>query len=256
LRETKEGRYDTSRIHKEGTMTRAFILYGLALALLGVGCQSGSSGDDDGANDTGAGEGDTDSDGDGDTDGDTDSDADADSDGDSDTDGDSDGDMDGDADTDTFPAAVDCDGGKLDPSSNLCWQNPLAGSMQWQAASDYCDGLSLAGHDAWRLPTIGELRSLVRGCAATETGGVCGVTDDCLGSSCWGGACDGCGYGDGPANGCYWPAGFEGECGTYWTSSANADDESEAWTIDLYDGLLTYYEKIESYDVRCLRPGP
>ena len=48
---------------------------------------------------------------------------DSDSDTDSDTDGDTDTDSDTDTDTDYLPM-TDCEGGKYDPNSDLCWEHP------------------------------------------------------------------------------------------------------------------------------------
>ncbi|MBM4354188.1 MAG: DUF1566 domain-containing protein [Deltaproteobacteria bacterium] len=95
-----------------------------------------------------------------------------------------------------FTIVKDWCGGKeriwLDDATGLQWQDPpkeagkcIGGSqydhgLSWQEAKDYCDGLEWAGHSDWRLPTIGELRTLLRGCPDTEPGGACGVTDDCL----------------------------------------------------------------------------
>jgi len=64
-----------------------------------------------------------------------------------------------------------------DSSSGLTWQNPPTKTrMNWQAAVDYCSSLTFA-EGGWRLPTIGELRTLIRGCVDTETSGNCGVND-------------------------------------------------------------------------------
>lgn len=56
---------------------------------------------------------------------------------------------------------INGDGTVTDTSTGLMWQQGTAGPMSWEAAISYCGGLSLAGHDDWRLPNRNELQSLV-----------------------------------------------------------------------------------------------
>jgi hypothetical protein len=106
-------------------------------------------------------------------------------------------------------AMTDCDGGKYDPDSNLCWQDPpSATKMNGYVATgihhpdynseteNYCGDLP---HGDWRPPTISELRSLFRTVTDAECytmewdmswtsvpSGYCRVWDDCLSfSKCW-----------------------------------------------------------------------
>ncbi len=61
------------------------------------------------------------------------------------------------------------DGTVTDTSTGLMWQqsdsqnydNGVYTPRTWEQALDYCETLTLADHDDWRLPTIKELRSLV-----------------------------------------------------------------------------------------------
>ena len=144
-----------------------------------------------------------------------------------------------------------------DPVTGYTWQEqPANNTMRWQQATDYCNDLTLDGHDDWRLPTISELRTLIRGCSATETGGSCGVTDTCLSyPSCQDDSCGGCTTGGGPADGCYWPQGMQGSCGWFWSSS-DAGDSSPAWGVNFSVGLVGSVDKGNSHDVRCVRRGP
>jgi formylglycine-generating enzyme required for sulfatase activity len=141
-----------------------------------------------------------------------------------------------------------------DPGSGLTWENPPSATPRtWSQAGSYCGGLGLAG-GGWRLPSISELRTLVRGCSTSETGGSCNVTDGgCLSNSCISG-CPSCTMNAGPAGGCYWPSGLQGACSTlYWSSSQTTPTGTGAWGI-LYDSAyIINYIKDSPAVVRCVR---
>ncbi len=102
-----------------------------------------------------------------------------------------------------------CEGIWVDVSTTLMWENPgPEASMEWSAATKYCDNLVLAGQDDWHLPKIGELRSLIRGCKETMPDGDCNVREgSCLSRPCASDACSGCGLRGAPVNGAYWGIG-------------------------------------------------
>jgi hypothetical protein len=159
-------------------------------------------------------------------------------------------------------ASSPCPEGWYDSTTGLCWQDPPAATgMTWYDAVSYCENLVLGGHPVgtWRLPTISELRSLIRGCPATETGGACGVTDSCTGDGCgsWG-PCVGCSGFSGPgAGGLYWPpelAAFYGHWS--WSSSSYSGSSSRAWRVYFDIGRVDSLVKANSGNVRCIRRGP
>ncbi len=143
----------------------------------------------------------------------------------------------------------------LDTSTGLTWQNPGPRGydvMTWPEAKTYCAELTLAG-SGWRVPTIGELRSLIRGCAATQSGGSCKVTDSCLKGSCWNKACEGCDSHKGPASGgCYWPKELSGNCFAYWSSSTVSGSSDDVFTVSFDEAFLIRYSN-DLYNVRCVR---
>lgn len=142
-----------------------------------------------------------------------------------------------------------------DSNTGYTWlYTPPSDVMTWQDASDYCDNLTFYDHDDWHLPTISELRSLIRGCSNTQKGGSCGVTDSCLSDTCWSNHCDGCSNGGGPAEGCYWPYEMQGTCDFYWSSSYTNSNEN-AWGVYFGTGHVDYVGKFNKRYVRCMRPG-
>ncbi len=143
-----------------------------------------------------------------------------------------------------------------DPASGLTWQvTPTGGgggSMNWENAESHCSDLELAG-GGWHLPTIGELRSLIRGCPATESGGSCNVEEGvCLAWSCRDASCIGCEINEGPAGGCYWPDQVEGKCNWYWSSSPMENDTG-GWVVAFMYGLVDKAAPNHSWHVRCVR---
>ncbi len=147
----------------------------------------------------------------------------------------------------------------VDEGSNLEWEvSHSCVQPTWEGAKTYCDNLELDGSD-WRLPTINELRSLVRGCWDSYSAGACGVRVSCLSKSCETSSCDGCSGGLGPSEGgLYWPhevTGCPTGLPTYWTSSEVSDQSEYCWVVDFYDGEVSskYCGPTLSGHVRCVR---
>jgi len=154
---------------------------------------------------------------------------------------------------------VPCEGKTwTDKKAKLTWQvSPTGKDLDWDEAAAHCAGVYTTG-TPWRLPTIGELRSLIRGCPKTERGGECKVDEGCLKSECMAlKSCNFCGSHEGPARGCYWPDELKGECGEYWSASAivGGGDGENAWEVNFYTGALYSISGPEPR-VRCVRDAP
>lgn len=180
-----------------------------------------------------------------------------------------------DADSDDESRMTDCDGGKLDPATNLCWQDPPGdGAVNWYVASgthhddhnpggvDYCGDLVHGGHSDWRLPYIHELITLLRGCEdGIATGDLspgacemipagCADEDNCTGAI----NCYWCPMGDGPgADGCYWDPALGGDCRWYWSSSRHSTHYHYARIVAFTGGGVHYDGCSYTHGVRCVR---
>jgi Protein of unknown function (DUF1566) len=143
-----------------------------------------------------------------------------------------------------------------DSDTGLWWQIvPEEKIRDFKDAIDYCEDLILGEFDDWRLPTISELRSVVRDCPNIEAGGKCEVTDNCLSFECTDDSCSECGGEIGPGEeGMYWPNQLDGPCCDYWSSEDADDSGFHAWVIDFFNGLLAPSQKFGSDNrVRCVR---
>lgn len=128
---------------------------------------------------------------------------------------------------------ADCDGGRLDLRTNLCWQDPKAdGSFEWQEAIDYCAGLDRAGHTDWTLPSRDEFIELLGGCDSDVLDGEWGYCDSCDESE----ACS---------------ALFGSDDEWYW--SLSPCDSYCAWYVDFDHGYVNGGDVDYGYSVRCVR---
>jgi Protein of unknown function (DUF1566) len=169
------------------------------------------------------------------------------------------------------PPMTECAGGLFDTETLLCWQNPPRNSgSTLSVASKYCETLKSAGHTNWYLPTIEELRSLLRGCPATEPEGLCRISNN----SPWENhdkECHTCMALEGPSfEGCYWDYSFQPPCtrtclwpesisapcvGFWSSSSATFNGKPIAWIISFETGWLdsSYIDENRLAAVRCVR---
>jgi len=112
-----------------------------------------------------------------------------------------------------------------DNVTGLMWQQQDDGTTRlWDAAISYCEGLSLAGHENWRLPNIKELES---------------ITDDSL---------------DIPAiDTTAFPSTVASD---YWSSTTHAFNSNFAWFVGFGIGYVGYLDKNNNtLYARCVRGG-
>ena len=140
----------------------------------------------------------------------------------------------------------------------LMWQKyAQPNRMQWEGASGYCAGLDLGGHQDWRLPSIDELRSIIRDCPKTQSGGVCGVTDACTHfATCDSRACSGCARSVPSPGDCYWKGDLKGRCALFWSSTRVEDIDEYAWRVHFYPGHVRGFHTDDEAFVRCARSMP
>jgi hypothetical protein len=143
---------------------------------------------------------------------------------------------------------TDCAGGKYDSTTELCWQDPPAENKLYRsAASEYCNELEIEGHSDWRLPEIGELISLFRGCDLPDDSDVAFHLLE------WGG----CEWYQGPgAGGCYWSEELHGTCeGGCYQSKTDYGPGIQSFVACFESAeTLNYENGFPSY-VRCVRDG-
>ncbi|MCP4696401.1 MAG: DUF1566 domain-containing protein [Gammaproteobacteria bacterium] len=116
------------------------------------------------------------------------------------------------------------DGTVTDAATALMWQQQDDGvERDWNTAQTYCDGLSLAGYDDWRLPEIGELSTLAD-------------------YDLYGPAID--------------TAAFPGTLSSwYWSDSTSIVSPIYAWYVDFNYGYVGWITKAFTRYVRCVRGG-
>ena len=136
----------------------------------------------------------------------------------------------------------------FDSESKLIWSEKAEGNLTWEDGVSYCENLTEGGYTDWHLSTISELRTLVQNCQKTETGGICGVTDNCLSDSCW------------IENDCFCPydstGGYNrfGDTGWFWSLSPT-DRQNYMWTLYFASGNVSktqVHRDVKGY-VRCTR---
>lgn len=152
-----------------------------------------------------------------------------------------------------------CDGTVTDTRNSRMWQKGLYQASSFTDAKNHCDGLDVAYHSDWRLPTIDELRTLIIGCPATAGDGSCGVHAACFQVTCRDDSCKGCAYagGAGP-QGCYYDGAFEQGCFQFLSATrtpAEGAGDMRSWFVTFVDGGIGRSEQMSQSGgwVRCVR---
>ncbi|MBP5406216.1 DUF1566 domain-containing protein [bacterium] len=149
---------------------------------------------------------------------------------------------------DPIPA---CNKEQLTPCNsinNLNWSTFKA-YLDWSSSLSYCEELTEGGYTDWRLPSINELKTLIRNCTATmANSGLCPVKDpSCLHSACY--KADSCSCEE-DRNGEY---SVFGDTEKFWSSSSTYEGSGVAWSVDFSTAGIYYHMKSSLFAVRCVR---
>ena len=140
-----------------------------------------------------------------------------------------------------------------DSTSHLTWSSKASNTMIWQKAVDYCSNLLKDGYSDWRLPNINELRTLIKNCQGSQTGGTCEVSDpNHLTSDDWDG--NSCYCEKVENNSAYYSKLGDNSNVDLWSSSVRSDGSNDAaWGVGFDNADVSLYDKSCNNDVRCVR---
>ena len=119
----------------------------------------------------------------------------------------------------------DSDGIVTDNLTKLEWQDNLSSVKgEWSGAINYCEHLSLGGHDDWRLPNRSELITILDYSKNNPS-----IKENVFHN-----------------------VAFE----YYWSSSSEMSDSSKAWYVTFSFGNVSQNSKTNHYNIRCVRGQP
>jgi|GEM_PF-511546 len=130
-------------------------------------------------------------------------------------------------------------------SLGLSWSKRSKKKLNWKDAKLYCANLKENGYSDWRLPTISELRTIIKNCPVTETGGSCPITNECLTMDCAYNVNCGC------HRSLYGGHSIFGDRGKFWSSSKS--DHCDFWMVNLDYARLGCAPGVLQNKVRCSR---
>lgn len=155
-----------------------------------------------------------------------------------------------------------------DPLFGLMWSKAKTDPLLYADAARYCEEMRVGKTDDFRLPTITELRTLIKGCAATGVKGKCPVRDTCFTPECRLDDCKGCEAEKGAGEDTlYWqPRIWEHvpgwSKGFFWSTTEKRDmvpgeakEKSEVWTASFVTGEIEAKELEIWGHARCVS-GP
>ncbi len=128
--------------------------------------------------------------------------------------------------------------------NGLMWEKEIR-KINWYDAMEYAKNLRLGGYSDWRLPTVDELKEVVRSCGGTsveysDEKNYKSITDKNKANSSYQSCCENKGFKND-----YW----------YWSSTSVSGSTDRAWIVTFDDGVVCYYRKDGNYSLRCVRAG-
>ena len=137
----------------------------------------------------------------------------------------------------------------VDLRQRRLWQRGASKrKLTWGAALSYCKKLELDGLKGWKMPTILQLKGLLRGCASP---GKCGHFKSGI-------SCRHCRDNSGPGdNGWFMQRGawHNPKYPWFWASTPHASYKGYHYSMFFAGAYINYYKNSEPYHARCFRPA-
>ncbi len=139
-----------------------------------------------------------------------------------------------------------------DSTNHLIWSPLASNDMTQPNALNYCENLVIYGFSDWHLPTIDDLRTLIKNCPGTETNGACAISEK-NGKLSESDSSSSCSCAHMNNNGGYYSKIGDDDTVSPWSSSSRSDDTERAWYVGFFAGKINNSEKSVLSDVRCVR---